>query len=77
MKKYEKLMRTLEDDHRRKMLFFKYNFRPHASACVLEPIFHTGGVASSILAAPTISARRYRIDPRRKSGSAVLAQRFA
>ncbi len=47
-------MRTLEDDHRRKMLFFKYNFRPHASACVLEPIFHTGGVASSILAAPTI-----------------------
>jgi len=49
-------MRTLEDDHRRKMLFFKYNFRPHASACVLEPIFHTGGVASSILAAPTISA---------------------
>jgi len=47
-------MRTLEDDHRRKMLFFKYNFRPHASACVLEPIFHTGGVASSILAAPTM-----------------------
>ena len=47
-------MRTLEDDHRRKILFFKYNFRPHASACVLKPIFHTGGVASSILAAPTI-----------------------
>jgi len=52
-------MRTLEDDHRRKMLFFKYNFRPHASACVLEPIFHTGGVASSILAAPTIFSTIY------------------
>jgi len=66
------------DEHQRASDIVFINFSHFQKPQIpVIPILHTGGVASSILAAPTISARRYRIDPRRKSGSAVLAQRFA